>query len=173
MQRRCIGCLLFKGHFPQKSPIISGSFGHFPQKSPIMSGSFAKRDPQLKASYASSPPCTFWPSNTKLHYAHAFQLLHQLNYSHTHHLLFNCYSFNCYSFNCRVGLPADATQHSTVHTHSNYSRTFNCYSTAFHSTAELTYLLTQQHNIQLPIPKPVHINSTVDIRSTVLQLLFS
>ena len=31
--------------------------GHFLQKSPIISGSFAKRDLQLKASYASLPPC--------------------------------------------------------------------------------------------------------------------
>jgi len=31
--------------------------GHFPQKGPNISGSFAERDLQLKASYASSPPC--------------------------------------------------------------------------------------------------------------------
>jgi len=49
--RRLQRCLIFICYFPQKSPIIIGSF--------------AKRDLQLMASYAFSPPCTM---RTKTHW---------------------------------------------------------------------------------------------------------
>jgi len=47
--RRPIGCLISMGHFPQKSPMISGSF--------------ARNEMQLEASYGSSPLCTYYSSS--------------------------------------------------------------------------------------------------------------
>ena len=49
--RRLIGYLIFIGHFPQKSPMINGSF--------------AKYNLQLKSSYGSSQPCKYELQHSK------------------------------------------------------------------------------------------------------------
>ena len=56
--RTCIVCVFLTGLFPQKSPIICGSF--------------AERDLQLNASYVSSPPCTCIATLSFLHVGHTF-----------------------------------------------------------------------------------------------------
>ena len=62
--RRPIGSLVFIGHFPQKIPIIHGSF--------------PKRDLQIQASYASLPPCipTTHTTNDTVSRRHTLPMTH-------------------------------------------------------------------------------------------------
>jgi len=70
--RKTIGCLIVICHFPQKSPIISGSF--------------AKIDLQLKASYGSLPPLMFTLIHifADIHYIHMYILSITYVYTHEH-----------------------------------------------------------------------------------------
>ena len=116
--RWVIGCLIFMGHFLQKSCKISGSF--------------ADREAQLKAPYASSPPCTKNMEHTN-EMQHTATHCNALQHTATHcnslqHTATHCNTLQLTATHCNT-LQHTATHCNTLQHQRNaaYQRYINIY----------------------------------------------
>jgi len=98
--RRPIGCLIYVGHFPQKSP--------------VMTCSFAKIDLQLEASNGSSPPCC----EEMMHVASVYELWKWV-WAHTWMGHAAHMSESCHTHRHRVLTGGSEQMRHVTHTHMN------------------------------------------------------